>query len=479
MTAPRLTFLITLIALAMAILSFYKLESVRNSVATEDVMFGQTPATVYTHGASSGKLVIVSHGFAGSRQMMQAISLTLARAGHDVVAFDYLGHGRHTQPLSPAVQTVTGTTGDLVLQTLDVVAQSKELTGLSRVALVGHSMATDVIVRAAKRDPSIDDVVAISMYSDAVTPSHPERLLIVLGAFEGRLRDVALEAVGQIGPAKEGVTTEDAGVVRRAVVAPRVGHVGVLWSRLTLAEVTCWLGNRASVATTGPWIVLLLLSLILLFRPLASLLPEAKAPPCASLRSAAAAALISAIPAGALAATGLPLFGLAGFGALGLAFGVWGLLVLAILRLTPSPTWRGLCGATLLTLWGLAVFALALDRYAAAFVPTGPRLTLALSLLPALLVFGLADRILVEGRGVLARISLRAPFLLALLLAMIANPAQLGLTFTVLPVLVMFWLVYGTMALWVAKRSGPFGAGVGAGVILAWAIAASTPLFYV
>lgn len=316
------------------------------------------------------------------------------------------------------------------------------------------------------------------MYSDAVTAAHPERLLIVSGAFEGRLRDVALEAVAQIGPAEEGVTVQEGDMERRAVVAPRVGHVGVLWSPHTLAEVTSWLGGRMSLATTGPWIGALLLALVVMFRPLTFLIKAGDAPARPGLRRAAAAAILSAIPAGGLAATGLPLAGLAGFGALGLAFGVWGVLVLAILRPTFRPGWPDGAGALLLLFWGLAVFAFALDRYGAAFVPTGPRLTLTLFLLPAMVVFGLADRSLVQGRGLLARVALRLPFLLALVLAMMVNPAQLGLAFTVLPVLVLFWAVYGTMARWVARRSGPLAAGLGSGAILAWAIAASTPLFH-
>ncbi len=71
---------------------------------------------------------------------------------------------------------------------------------------------------------------------------------------------------------------------------------------------------------------------------------------------------------------------------------------------------------------------------------------------------------------------MRLPFLAALTGAMILAPTQLGLVFTVLPVLVLFWLVYGTMARW-TERSGAAGAGIATGLILAWSVAASTPLF--
>lgn len=477
MSALRLSHLITALVLAIAVWSVYTLESVRTSVEIDRVLLGETPATFYGGGQPKGALVVVAHGFGGSRQMMEAISLTLAQAGHTVVAFDFIGHGRHSAPLSPAIETLTGTTEDLVRQTLAVVEQAQLRTGLVDISFVGHSMATDVIVRAAERLETTDAVVAISMYSDAVTPTHPEQLLIVSGAFENRLREVALGAVSQLGPAEEGETVTAGDITRRAVSVPWVGHVGVLWSTATLTEITAWLGGDAAPVTTGKWIAALLVSVLILFRFLVRLLPVTAPSRRPGIGRAALAAFVAALGAGGVAMTGAPLVGVAGFGALGLAFGVWGILVLLILRIPPRLSGPDLCAGLLLVAWGLGVFALALDRYGAAFLPTGPRVSLALLLLPATLVFALADRILVHRRGLFARIALRIPFLVAVTLAMIVSPKELGLVFTVLPVMLLYWLVYGTMAMWVANRTGPMGAGLGAGIILAWAIAASTPLF--
>ena len=53
---------------------------------------------------------------------------------------------------------------------------------------------------------------------------------------------------------------------------------------------------------------------------------------------------------------------------------------------------------------------------------------------------------------------------------------RLGIAFTVLPVMVLFWCVYGLAGRWVAARTGPATSGLALGLILAWAIAASTPL---
>ncbi|NNE51741.1 MAG: alpha/beta fold hydrolase [Sulfitobacter sp.] len=465
-------------AIALILISLARLEAARSELNIIDTQLGETPATLYNADGNGDRLVVVSHGFAGSRQMMEAISLSLARAGHSVVAFDYLGHGRHEKPLSPNITSLTGTTEDLVRQTVDVVDRARALTGHERLALVGHSMATDVIVRAASRVQSVEEVVAISMYSEAVTPDHPERLLVLSGAQEGRLRSVALSAVEQLGKAEEGVTLRKDGVERRAAVAPMVGHVGVLWSPVTIQEILRWIGEEGEPARTGRWIAALLGAIFALFWPLSHLLPDGPSQPGPSLRRAILSVLIPAPFAILASCIDLPMRGLSGFGALFLFFAIWGTVALAVLRWRPRVEVRpALISFVLLVVWGLGAFALSLDRYGAAFLPTGPRLPLMMLLLPATLIFALADRACVQGRHPLTRVALRLPFLLALSGAMMLNIADIGLLFTVLPVFVLFLVVYGTMARWAEDKAGPLGPAVASGLILAWSIAASTPLF--
>ena len=43
-----------------------------------------------------------------------------------------------------------------------------------RLAYLGHSMASDIIVRAALQEPKPEAVVAVSMFSQAVTAVVPE-----------------------------------------------------------------------------------------------------------------------------------------------------------------------------------------------------------------------------------------------------------------------------------------------------------------
>ena len=65
------------------------LERDRSELLITKLTFGTTPIVLYELTNSVGPAVIVAHGFAGSIQLMQACSSTLARAGYRVVAFDF------------------------------------------------------------------------------------------------------------------------------------------------------------------------------------------------------------------------------------------------------------------------------------------------------------------------------------------------------------------------------------------------------
>jgi len=55
-----------------------------------------------------------------------------------------------------------------------------------------------------------------------------------------------------------------------------------------------------------------------------------------------------------------------------------------------------------------------------------------------------------------------------------------GLFFVIiiLPVIVLFFALFGTMAGWVGRRTGlPAAAGMGLGLVLAWALGVTFPMF--
>ncbi|MEO0944030.1 MAG: alpha/beta fold hydrolase [Pseudomonadota bacterium] len=462
-----------------------------SGLSIEEMSIEDTPVTVYRlPGLDPAPPVVMAHGFAGSRQMMDQIAVSLARSGFLVASVDLPGHGRNTVQLSPDITRIEGTTQQLVEvvdQVAEAVATRPDTAG--PVSYVGHSMATDVAIRASQLRDDVGGVVAISMYSPAVTESDPAALLVLSGATEGHLRAAGLEAVRLIDPeAVEGDTVTGDGVTRRTAVAPFVGHVGVLYAPQSLDETTRWLRETVGTGAPAPldhsgWIKgVLFVSLVLLVWPLSRLLPELSlAPKTAISWRGFLACLLAPVPVVVLIAL-LPAFGVAGhasFGTLGAIFAAWGLVQLAILRRLglgfDRPDALGLCVYLALAL----LFALALDRYGAAFVPTGARTVVLLGLLIGTVPLMLADTMLVQGASILRRVLAQFVLLAGLAAAMAFSPSDLGLAFTTLPVLLLFFLVFGTMARWVAARRGLSCVALGKGLVLAWAVAASTPLFAV
>ena len=481
-----------LLAVVLALAALWHLEQARQGVETRPLTAGGTPGTVYRARDREGPapLVVVAHGFAGSRQLMHALSFHLARAGYTVVAYDSEGHGRNPLPMSGDVTAIDGTTRLLVAEVRRVIDAGLALAASDgRVALIGHSMASDIVVRAALADARVDAVVAISMFSEAMTATAPARLLMVSGEWEGRLRAVALDAARQVDAAAEENETVGAGAVRRrAAVAPAREHLGVLYSPLTLEETTRWLNTTfgkdgdPAVQPTGAWVLVLLAAIVFSFRPVAGWLPAPLPPPAEAsagrfLLAVAVPAVLVPLVAVAAYRPFLPVL-VADYLALHLA--LYGVLQLAVLGRSPVAGSRASGRAVLLLLlWGVGFFGLALDRYAASFLPSGERWAVIAALAPGAVLFLVADAVVTEaghGRG-WRRLLARFGLLFSLALAALLDRERLGFVLLVLPVVLLFFCVHGLLGRWVAQRAGPLGAGIGLGLALAWALGVSFPLF--
>lgn len=491
-----------IIALVVIGLSLLALERARAGVQITSWTLGTTPVTLYQASGSPGPVVVVAHGFAGSRQIMQAYSLRLAQAGYRVLAFDFEGHGRNPTPMSGDVTSVRGTTQRLVDQTRTVIAAARALpadatsggatAAAPGIAVLGHSMATDVLVRAsiaeAQAGTPLAAVVAISMFSQAVTATDPPRLLVIAGEWEGFLRTAALDAVHLVDPdAGEGDLAVAGRVERRAVVAPMVEHVGVLFSPTAVDAAQDWLdrtfGRQAAggAGHMGLWVLALLGGIVAAFRPVVAWLPKG---PVVAQVPARRFWLAALVPTVAVPLVLTPVYTnvlpvlVADYLALHLAlFGVLQLALLGGWRALRGPfPWRAVA---VLTLWGIVVFGLALDRYAASFWPTLSRLPIILALACGTVPFMLADAVLTgAGHGTLwRRVVARGLLFVSLMFAAWLDPDQLTFVLIVLPVFVLFFLVHGLMGRWVARRSGVVAAGVGLGLCLAWALGVSFPLF--
>jgi pimeloyl-ACP methyl ester carboxylesterase len=458
-------------------------------------LVGTTPATVYQRvGGEKSPAVVIAHGFAGSRQLMEAYSMTLARAGYVVVSFDFEGHGRNPIAMSGNVTRIDGTTQLLMRETGRVIDAALALPGVDgRVALLGHSMASDIIVRQAIADTRVAATVAISMFSEAVTASDPRNLLIVSGEWEALLRQNALRNVRLSEPsAIEGTTVGDLSKTtgRRAVVGPSVEHIGVLYSPTALREARNWLdavfertSSSGPVSASGGPIVLLLLGIVILAWPLSRLLPKGEmAPSALSRRTFLMAVLIPAVSTPVLLSVVdtrfLPVLMADYLAAHLFVYGVLslGLLIRCGIRIG-HVAW---ISALALAGYGIFVFGGALDRYVASFWPIPSRLTIIAAIAVGALPYMLADSLITEGgRASLWRVlGARGAFIASLCAAVALDFKRLFFLLIIIPVIVVFFTIFGLMGGWVGRRTGsPCAAGIALGLLLAWAIGVSFPMF--
>ena len=489
---PRL--LALLAGLILCSVGVWRLEAARSGLSITPLEVGSTPATVYRRAdVDKAPAVIVAHGFAGSRQLMEAYALTLAQAGYVAVSFDFEGHGRNPAPMSGDVTRVDGTTQFLKREIGRVTDAALALPFVDgRVALLGHSMASDIVVRRALEDPRVAAAVTISMFSEAVTSTAPRNLLMITGGWEKHLRADALKNARLADPAAtEGETIGDPArnTGRRAVAAPDVEHVSVLYSATALREARSWLDavfgrtSAGPVAATGGWIALLLAGVVVLAWPLAGLLPRGeRLAPTLPLKTFLVATLIPAAATPLLLSRietrFLPVL-VADYLAVHLF--VYGAIALGLLfwsgvRLGRVAWLSGLA----LAAYGVFVFGGAMDRYVASFMPNLARLPIIAAIAAGAVPYMLADSLSTDnGRASFLRVFIaRGAFLASLGAAVALDFHRLFFLIIIIPVIVLFFIVFGLMGGWVGRRTmSPAAVGIGLGLTLAWSLGVTFPMF--
>ncbi len=499
---------LALIALAAIVVSLIRLIGPTLDLVIEDASVGTTPVTVYRSADSApAPAVVIAHGFAGSRPLMKPFALALAKSGYVAVSFDFQGHGRNPLPLAGDITKESGATKALVAEFADVAAFARRLEASDgRLAVLGHSMASDIVIRFARGAPDVSATIAVSMFSPAVTPSAPANLLIIVGGWESSLRKEALDAVGMVtDQPREGVTfgaVEDGGA-RRAVFADNVEHVGVLYSEESLLEAVAWLDQvfgRASegeIDGRGPWIVLLLIGVIVLARPLARALPRVSPvargtalPRRKLIWIALAPPLLTPILLWPFEVGFLPM--LVG-DYLSVHFALYGLLTAGGIWLAGRSAERspraaasapvslaklGL-SAALVGLYSVVALGLPLDRFVTSVFPIPERWPLVGALLIGTLCYFLADEWLTRGhyapRGFHALT--KGLFAVSLAIAVALDLERLFFLIIIAPVIIAFLAVYGLFSTWAYRATGhPAVGGLANAVAFAIVIGATFPV---
>src|ERR1700753_941880 len=184
--------IISLLAIAVA---FFELHSASAGLEIIKTTVGKTPVTVFkSETKQPAPVIVIAHGFAGSQQLMQPFAETLATNGYVTVTFDFLGHGRNPVPMRGDITEGETITSELLQELTEVVSLAAKLPESDgHLAVLGHSMASDIVVRFAKANSFAQATVAISVFSPAVTATSPRNLLVIVGELEpAMLRNEAL-----------------------------------------------------------------------------------------------------------------------------------------------------------------------------------------------------------------------------------------------------------------------------------------------
>jgi dienelactone hydrolase len=507
--------------LAVAALAWgvWRLEQAREGLHVERTAVGTMPVTLFHPAARSddatAPLAILAHGFAGSQQLMQPLALTLARNGYLALTFDFPGHGRNVAPMTGGLADQQESLRVLLAALERLSAWARPLAAADGgYAMLGHSMASDIVVRHAQAHPEVRATVALSLFAPSIgadtPPDSPRNLLIVDGALEPRvLLDEAFRVVGEVAGdgTQERVTYgrfED-GTARRAAFAPGVEHISVLYSPDTAREALAWLDQaygRATapapfVAAYGPPLAALLAGVLALAWLLAQALPRV-----AARHASGSGSRTPPLPWGwrrfALLALGpmlatplllwkvpldfLPIL-LGDY--LLIHFALYGVLTAALLKWAggsglPALRWPAAVLAAALTAgYGLVAIGVPVDRYLFSLAPTTARVPMILALLAGTLPWFLADEALVRGprapRG--AYLATKACFLLSLALAIALNPGRLFFLALIVPAILLLFLVYGLFSRWAFHRTGhPAVAALANALVFAWFIGVTFPL---
>ena len=497
---------VALLAVIAILVGWFQLRDASEGLTVTHTTVGETPITIFKpRSDGAAPVVVIAHGFAGSQQLMQPFAQTLAQNGYIAVTFDFLGHGRNPLPMRGDVTEGETITTALLRELTDVTASVRRLPGSDgRVAVLGHSMASDIVVRFAQANPDVQATVAVSVFSPGVTPTSPRNLLAIVGAIEpAMLQNEGLRIVNlSAGGTAIAGTTYGAfrdGTARKLALARGVEHIGVLYSHDSMVEALRWINaafdrqQEGFIDNRGRWLALIFAGVAALAWPLSTQLPVACDGYAGSnpdwkrlLLSAFAPAVLTPLILWKIPTDFLPIL-LGDY--LTLHFLLYGALTAAITlyahRSSGRPrampvSWKavGLAGGAVAA-YNIVAFGLPIDTYVFSFLPIAPRVPLIAAIACGTLPYFIADEWLTRGqnsrRGAYALT--KFCFLLSLAIAIVLNPMKLFFLAIIAPAILLLFLAFGLISRWsYAATHHPLPGALANAAVFAWGIAVTFPM---
>jgi alpha-beta hydrolase superfamily lysophospholipase len=523
------TLAVALLAAALLVSGVLRLEQAREGIRITPSMLGSMPVTVFRADADAAAppapVVLITHGFAGSQQLMQPLALTLAANGFTAVTFDLPGHGGNLAPMVGGMAQPQRSM-DTLLAAIDEA--SRWASGLAApgagCAILAHSMSSDLVVQYAQAHPDVWATVALATSAPGLGPSspadRPRNLLVIEGELETRLHSAAMRALSPAAgsDARTEVTYGQFsdGSARRAVFARGVEHIGVLYSAQAAGEAVAWLKQAAGATATGTPIIasygrslgLILLGVLglgwafarglgwALRRGANANLADGVSPGPAVLSAGpptrafwrtiwplfVAPALLTPLVLWPVRTDALPIL-LGDY--LALHFGLYGLITAALLWRRgalrfPSTGMPVVAAATVAWIaFDLLAIGVPVHRYLFNLALIPERWELLPAIAAGTMPWFIADETLTRGplapRG--AYVASKAAFLVSLVIAIALDPMHLFFLALIVPAILLLFVLFGLLSRWSMCRIGhPAPAAVANAVVFAWFIAAIFPL---
>ena len=487
--------LISVICLGLALMSFTQLSRSEIGLETYRENVHGSPIIITKPIGSDGNLVFLAHGFAGSSSFMRSIAVSLAHAGYTTVRYDFKGHGRHSSAYSGNITTSSGATQLFLEQTNQILGHYLQKETNAKAIIIGHSMASDIIFRAASMNSSIISSVGISNYTDVITKNQPNNVLIINGQWEPHLREKAISILHSIGITEPKENTlygffKD-GTARKVISISSVDHVGILYSTLTQRALISWLDNVGNythpIKTNhiGIWTTTLLGSLFIGFCIFSRSIPKKVS---RKFDIKLVRCLLVNLLAGVLTPTLLNFYFLKFVPYPSHNYLINHLFLYSIITFIffPKNTLRLLTKKFNFTICvGLFIFYAfifggVLDKFVSSFYPTSSRVPLFVLLFIGCIPITLAIQIFHGARhygflmGNLTKVSL----ILSLVFAIVLNSTDLIILAYGVLLLVLFYLIFGFLSNFLNNHhENSFSIAIANGTTLAWTFAAALPLY--
>ena len=232
------------VGIVLLVVSIIQIQNAAQGLEIIKIQHSSPPTTIISPANSDEAVrpvVMIGHGFAGSRQLMRGFSFSLAHAGYTVVSWDFNGHGANPNPFPGHMSN------DVLLKNAEDALDAAVAVGLDTsegITILGHSMGSGVALDYGVTHPKTAATTAVSPVPRTVTPELPHNLLLMAGSLEPRFVENAEKLLSEAG-GSGGDPAE--GTARKLHVVQGVEHITILFVSESHQTVREWLD-----ATFGP-----------------------------------------------------------------------------------------------------------------------------------------------------------------------------------------------------------------------------------